>query len=214
MAYRQRRSKKGWQSIMANNPFKSPDDALEAMQIMVSDGGQVGTVEIPDAVKKSIGAQIASHAKVRESILDAVEKEYGKRTREVLEDIAQFILADMTTRKMIHKSNIPMVIEEEMFKSMFSAMADVFKHTFDLLMPEDLQISFNDELPASQRKLKPGEPGEWPQGKLMKIATKLAKADSNAMEKITEDIGSFVKATRGASNGSEDSGGNKPAVRH
>jgi hypothetical protein len=52
MAYRQRRSKKGWQSIMANNPFKSPDDALEAMKVMVSDGGQVGIVEIPDAVKK------------------------------------------------------------------------------------------------------------------------------------------------------------------
>jgi hypothetical protein len=151
---------------------------------------------------------------VRESILDAVEKEYGKRTREVVEDIAQFVLAEMTTRKMIHQSNIPMAIEEELFKSMSSAMAGVIKHTVDLLMPEDLQVSFNDELPASQRKLKPGQPSEWPQGKLMKIATNLAKADRDALEKITDDIGSFVKATRGASSGSEDSDGNKPAVRH
>lgn len=175
------------------------------------DTGEEQKLVLPEALKKAVTSLLEERDVKRKQIIAQVEKDYGSKARLAFCAMVELLAYHMHAQRMIHQSNIPLALENQMKNREDHAETEIGQALFDSIL--EPQFAISDEWRGNAKSaLESGKVSEWPQTVLMKLALQMATDDIAAATKAGESVTQIVRALASKARQSQGDANEKPRL--
>jgi hypothetical protein len=177
------------------------DDKIRARAICAD--GTESEIEIPDAIAKEASKILSQRAEFRAAEIDSIASRYSHDMGPVVSALANLLACNLRIQSLIHKSNVPGILESAIFDEMKTRESQIISAAIDAAMPDGRKLR-----DCSLKSLKE-DPAESEHGMIFRHVMRIMKTDNDAQERATKSMESFTEKLFTAmvnSNDDSDSG--------